>query len=90
MTFLASRAARRGRRASRRPAPARDPRSRWPRELEHFSRWWAALEAVGLGPFWAEPNLVYINIVRSARPELAEYSFINIRSDHALVNEAFS
>ncbi|KAF8265523.1 hypothetical protein EI94DRAFT_1804259 [Lactarius quietus] len=54
--------------------------------FEYFSRWWAALEAAGLLPFWAELNLVYINIVRGARPELAEYPFINIRGDHALVN----
>ncbi|KAF8265518.1 methyltransferase domain-containing protein [Lactarius quietus] len=55
----------------------------------YFSRWWATLEAAGLRPFWTEPNLVYVNIVRGSRPDLAEYSFMNIRGDHALVNEAF-
>ncbi|KAH8988081.1 hypothetical protein EDB92DRAFT_2104791 [Lactarius akahatsu] len=53
--------------------------------FEYFARWWAA----GLRPFWTEPNLVYINLVRGVRPELAEYPFINIRGNHALVNEAF-
>ncbi|KAF8264171.1 hypothetical protein EI94DRAFT_1739082 [Lactarius quietus] len=48
----------------------------------YFSRWWAALEAAGLRPEGAEPNLMYINIVHGARPELAGYSFINIRGDH--------
>ncbi|KAH9169067.1 hypothetical protein EDB89DRAFT_2073372 [Lactarius sanguifluus] len=41
-------------------------------------------------PSWTEPNLVYINLVRGVQPELAEYSFINIRGNHALVNEAFN
>ncbi|KAH9036354.1 hypothetical protein EDB85DRAFT_781277 [Lactarius pseudohatsudake] len=58
--------------------------------FEYFARWWAAREAVGLRPFWTEPNLVYINLVRGVRPELAEYSFINIRGNHALVNEVFN
>ncbi|KAI0301032.1 methyltransferase domain-containing protein [Multifurca ochricompacta] len=65
---------------------ARDGRE----HFESFSRWWASLEAAGLRPFWTEPNLVYINLVRGVRPELAEYSFINIRGNHALVNEAFN
>jgi len=54
-----------------------------------FSNWWGTLEAAGLRPFYSEPNLVYINIARGAPPALSEYSFINIRGDHALVNEAF-
>lgn len=65
---------------------ANDGRERF----EDFNKWWASLEAAGLRPFWTEANLVYINIVRGAAPELAEYSFINIRGDHALVNEAFN
>ncbi|KAI9455892.1 methyltransferase domain-containing protein [Russula earlei] len=58
--------------------------------FDYFVKWWESLEAVGLRPFWTEPNLVYINIVRGVLPELAEYSFINIRGNHALVNEAFN
>ncbi|KAN0138445.1 hypothetical protein V8E53_003908 [Lactarius tabidus] len=56
------------------------------KNFEYFARWWAALEAAGLRPFWTEPNLVYANLVRGVRPELAECWFINIRGDHALVN----
>ncbi len=44
--------------------------------FEHFARWWATLEAAGLRPFWAELNLVYINIVSGVRPELAEVSHL--------------
>ncbi|KAH9988440.1 methyltransferase domain-containing protein [Russula compacta] len=58
--------------------------------FDFFSKWWASLEAAGLRPFWTEPNIVYVNIVRGVRPDLAEYSFINIRGNHALVNEAFN
>jgi len=65
---------------------ARDGRERF----DYFNQWWAGLEAAGLRPFWTEPNIVYLNIVRGARPELAEYSFINIRGNHALVNERFN
>ena len=39
-----------------------------------FNGWWEALEAVGLRPFFAEPNLVYVNLVRGARPDLVEVS----------------
>ncbi|ETW81144.1 hypothetical protein HETIRDRAFT_46155, partial [Heterobasidion irregulare TC 32-1] len=54
-----------------------------------FSNWWATLERAGLRPFWTEPNLVYVNLVRGVGPELAEYSFINIRGDHALISDTF-
>lgn len=39
-----------------------------------FKRWWESLERAGLRPFWTEPNLVYVNLVRGARPDLAEVS----------------
>jgi len=52
----------------------------------YFVKWWETLEGAGLRPFWMEPNLVYVNIVRGARPDLAEYSFINIRSNNVLIN----
>ena len=39
---------------------------------EYFDHWCATLEAADLWPFWTELNLVYINVVRSVRPELAE------------------
>ena len=41
----------------------------------HFSKflqWWEKLEIAGLRPFWTEPNLVYVNLVRGVRPDLAE------------------
>lgn len=49
-------------------------------------KWWEKLEAAGLRPFYSESNLVYTNLIRGARPELIEYSFINIRGDHELVS----
>jgi len=51
-----------------------------------FLDWWEKLEAAGLRPFFSEPNLVYVNLVRGVRPDLVEYSFINIRGDHELVS----
>jgi hypothetical protein len=47
---------------------AREGRERF----DYFVKWWASLEGTGLRPFWTEPNMVYINIVRGAAPELAE------------------
>jgi hypothetical protein len=40
--------------------------------FKKFRKWWERLENAGLRPFWTEPNLVYINLVRGARPDLAE------------------
>jgi hypothetical protein len=37
-----------------------------------FHDWWTALEAAGLRPFWTEPNLVYVNYAKGAKPQLAE------------------
>lgn len=39
-----------------------------------FLKWWERLERVGLRPFWTEPNLVYVNVVKGALPNLAEVS----------------
>ena len=44
--------------------------------FEYFARWRATVEAAILRPFWTEPNLVYVNIVRGVRPELAEVGII--------------
>jgi len=52
-----------------------------------FLEWWEKLEAAGLRPFWTEPNLVYVNIIKG-RPTLAEYSFINIKGNHDLITDA--
>ncbi|TCD66335.1 hypothetical protein EIP91_001484 [Steccherinum ochraceum] len=44
-----------------------------------FKAWWEKLEAVGLRPFWTEPNMVYLNIIRGARPDLTEVgSFLSV------------
>jgi len=56
-------------------------------EFPNFLKWWEKLEAAGLRPFFSEPNLVYVNLVRGVRPELIEYSFINIRGGHELVSD---
>lgn len=37
-----------------------------------FLNWWEKLEAAGLRPFFSEPNLVYVNLVRGVRPDLVE------------------
>jgi len=56
----------------------------------HFSKtselmsWWTALEKAGLRAFFFEPNLVYFNY-NPKKPEISEYSFINIRGEHALI-----
>ena len=42
--------------------------------FKKFRKWWERLENAGLRPFWTEPNLVYVNLVRGARPDLAEVS----------------
>ncbi|KAL6303533.1 methyltransferase domain-containing protein [Sparassis latifolia] len=54
-----------------------------------FKGWWEKLEAAGLRPFWTEPNMVYVNLIRGARPDLVEYSFMNLRGNHALVSDRF-
>jgi hypothetical protein len=56
---------------------ARDGRE----NFEYFARWWAALEAAGLRPFWTEPNLVYVNLVRGVRPELSEVGSFRSKSE---------
>jgi len=57
----------------------------WENTFPEFLKWWERLEKAGLRPFWTEPNLVYANINRGTAPDLAEYSFINIRGDHDLI-----
>ncbi|KAA1471693.1 hypothetical protein DENSPDRAFT_837743 [Dentipellis sp. KUC8613] len=57
-------------------------------KFAQFSQWWSNLEDAGLRPFWTEPNLVYVNLIRGAKPELAEYSFINIRGNHTLISDS--
>lgn len=48
-----------------------------------FLLWWEKLEKAGLRPFWTEPNLVYVNLVRGVRPDLAE-----VRAFYSKVRES--
>ena len=48
--------------------------------LAAFNSWWESLESVGLRPFFAEPNLVYVNLVRGVRPDLVEVSLVDVRA----------
>ncbi|KAG9316855.1 hypothetical protein JVU11DRAFT_2927 [Chiua virens] len=56
-------------------------------DFPNFLKWWEKVEAAGLRPFFSEPNLVYVNLVRGVRPDLIEYSFINIRGSHELASD---
>ncbi|KAI0032697.1 methyltransferase domain-containing protein [Vararia minispora EC-137] len=53
-------------------------------DLPRFLTWWEALESAGLRPYWWEPNLLYVNNLHR-RPDLAEYSFININGRNPLI-----
>jgi len=64
----------------------RQPGVRDDQRFIEFLKWWEELEAAGLRPFWTEPNLVFVNINRGTTPALAEYSFINIKGNHELLN----
>ncbi|KAJ7079592.1 methyltransferase domain-containing protein [Mycena belliarum] len=48
--------------------------------------WWTMLEDAGLRPFWTELNLLDVNFFRRG-PLVAEWSFINIRGKHALLDD---
>ncbi|KZT56254.1 hypothetical protein CALCODRAFT_497558 [Calocera cornea HHB12733] len=50
-----------------------------------FLAWWELLERAGLRAFRTEPNLVYVNLI-GAKPNLAEYSFINVRGHHDVIS----
>ncbi|KAG8907145.1 hypothetical protein FRB99_005253 [Tulasnella sp. 403] len=57
-------------------------------EFDKILHWWEALENAGLRPFYAEPNLVYVNINRGTLPDIAEYSFLNIRGNSAFISNS--
>jgi len=50
-----------------------------------FLAFWEKMERLGLRPFYTEPNLVYVHLLHAKKPELSEYSFINIRGSHELL-----
>ncbi|KAJ7147281.1 methyltransferase domain-containing protein [Mycena filopes] len=52
-----------------------------------IDKWWTMLEDAGLRPFWTELNLLDVNFLRRG-PLVAEWSFINIRGNHALLDDS--
>lgn len=58
----------------------------WNKKFDYFLKWWEGFEEAGLRPFWTEPNLVYVNYADSRKPDLAEYSFLNIKGDNAFTS----
>ena len=50
-------------------------------DFKYFSHWWAALEAAGLRPFWAEPNLVHVSHLRGAPPAMVEVGHLALKSE---------
>ncbi|KAJ7088552.1 methyltransferase domain-containing protein [Mycena crocata] len=58
-----------------------------PTTIAAFDKWWSMLEDAGLRPFWTELNLLDVNFHRRG-PFVAEWSFINIRGKHALLDDS--
>jgi len=59
----------------------------WDKSFEAFLPWWEMLEAAGLRPFWTEPNLVYLIYNPKGTPDLAEYSFLNVKGDNIFIKD---
>jgi len=55
--------------------------------FEKFKGWWELLEEAGLRPFWTEPNIPHAAFVHP--PNVAEWSFINTRGQHALISDLY-
>lgn len=60
----------------------------WNRPFDELLKWWEALERAGLRAFMTEPNLIYQNYNRHASPELAEFSFLNVKNTNVFVADA--
>lgn len=54
--------------------------SEW-QDFPKFLKWWEKLEEAGLRPFFSEPNLVYVNLVRGVQPGLIEVLYFAIMLD---------
>ncbi|KAJ7503828.1 methyltransferase domain-containing protein [Mycena galericulata] len=54
--------------------------------LGALSAFWSTLEAAGLRPFWTELNTLALYLVGGG-PFFVEWSFINIRGTHALLDD---
>lgn len=59
----------------------------WGKSFVEVLSFWRDMEEAGLRPFWTEPNLVYLNLYRGHAPDLSEYSFINIKGNHAIIRD---
>ncbi|KIJ98366.1 hypothetical protein K443DRAFT_104106 [Laccaria amethystina LaAM-08-1] len=59
----------------------------WQKTFDEYLAWWEMLEAVGLRPFWTEPNLVYQNYNKQGTSDLAEYSFLNVKGDNIFIKD---
>jgi hypothetical protein len=59
----------------------------WDKSFESFLGWWEMLEEAGLRPFWTEPNLVYLIYNKKGTPDLAEYSFLNVKGDNIFIKD---
>ncbi|KAF7376032.1 hypothetical protein MSAN_00018000 [Mycena sanguinolenta] len=46
------------------------------------------LEEARLRFFWTEPNMVYQNYSRGGTPDLAEYSFLNIKGSNVFIKDS--
>ncbi|KAF7302816.1 Methyltranfer-dom domain-containing protein [Mycena kentingensis (nom. inval.)] len=55
--------------------------------LQAVDAWWTMLEEAGLRAFWMELNLGDVNSMRRG-PFVSEWSFLNIRGNHALLNDS--
>ncbi|CAA7269962.1 unnamed protein product [Cyclocybe aegerita] len=62
----------------------------WDRGFPELLAWWEMLEAVGLRPFWTQPNLVYQNYNKKKTAELAEYSFLNVQGENIFISDPLS
>ncbi|KAJ7279089.1 methyltransferase domain-containing protein [Mycena rebaudengoi] len=55
--------------------------------IRAFNKWWTMLETAGLRAFWTELNILDVNYNRRG-PPVSEFSFINIRGKHALLDDS--
>ncbi|KAK7050659.1 Methyltranfer-dom domain-containing protein [Favolaschia claudopus] len=55
--------------------------------IGQFDDWWTMLEDAGLRAFWTELNLLDVNVIRRG-PFVGEWSFINIRGRHPLIDDS--
>ncbi|KAI0049038.1 hypothetical protein FA95DRAFT_1489947 [Auriscalpium vulgare] len=59
----------------------------WNRRFVDVLKWWTALEDAGLRAVSREPNLVYQNYNKEQGAELAEYTFLNVRTRNIFTSE---